>query len=182
MQVTPRRERIRFDRPIYETMEKRDVDGGDFARAIMLGTWREPENMRIPPLIYRWDLKSLNGSVGDFVWPGYGHGIAITEHASDVLSISNLTSWSVSKCMLQRPNPKTLGKKRTALLESMPVLHEFWMQTGVAVDEARSTLVSSPEFPQVTVVTGAEDMEVRVNSRTRQMSKTRTRRKHNFGL
>lgn len=132
---------------IWRLSDPRDYG---FARASRRGTWTESKGTcnecgastqrRVQPLVIEWEPDS--DVVGDFVWPGFGGDIAITERVVGVLK-GRFTAFEPGPVeMYQDPKLKRTkrGKPRVWLPYEGPPLYDLWVTCWVGIDHDRSTV------------------------------------------
>ena len=166
-----------------------------FARATRRGTWSKSEGIcpectasgqrRIQPLIFEWEPDS--DVVGDFVWPGLGADIAITDRGVKVLE--RFTQFELGPIeMNQDPKLKKTrrSKPRVWLPYEGPALHDLWVTCWVGVDMARSTATLERECSTCGAkqysLFGVEGWDSRWDKERKELIKTHIPREPGKGL
>ena len=128
----------------------RDPHDARFARASLRGTWTQstgtcPEcgatsQRRVQPLVIEWEPDS--DVVGDFVWPGFGSDIAVTDRVIEVLAARNSKFELGPVEMYQDPKLKRTkrSKPRVWLPYKGSPLYDLWVTYQVSVDHERSSI------------------------------------------
>lgn len=127
-------------------------DPGDhsFARASLRGTWSKDggacedcgssSQRRVQPLVIEWEADS--DLVGDFVWPGFGADLAVTERVGAELS-ARFTGFDLGPVeMVQDPKlaRSKSSKPRVWLPYVEPPLVDLWVTSWVPIDREQSTI------------------------------------------
>lgn len=105
---------------------------------------------RVRPLLMVWEPGS--DVVGDFVWPGFGSEVVVTNPVLDVLS-PRFTGFTVGPVhVVDESGLVTRSGPRVSLPYSGPPLHELWTTTWADADRQRSTL----ELERTCAICGTE--------------------------
>lgn len=168
-----------------------------FASAGRRGSWTSPQDegvcpecsasrqQRAKPLVIAWELGS--DVVGDFVWPGFGGEVVVTDRVLGVLQerFSGFEPGRVE--MVEDPNsPQARPRKpQVRLPYEGPSLHELWVTTWVHLDRDRSSVelerrcgTCGTEFWNIY---GVERWDSHFDVGRRQLVRTKTERLPNAG-
>ncbi len=167
-----------------------------FARASLRGSWSEAgtaceecgasSQRRVQPLVIEWEADS--DTVGDFVWPGFGSDLAISDRVAVALE-EKFTGFELGPVeMFQDPKLKRSkkSKPRVWLPYDGPELHDLWVTPSVAIDRERSTVMLASECAtcgaQQYSVDGVEKVELGWDQELKQAMETHIPRSRNAGL
>jgi hypothetical protein len=126
-----------------------DPADDSYATAGRRGSWTEPTGVgpcpecsasrqqRAQPLVMVWEPGS--DVIGDFVWPGFGSEVVVTDPV--LVRLSRFTGFEPGPLeFVDEPDLGSGPGRRVGLPYAGPELHELWTTTWIDADLERSTM------------------------------------------